>query len=71
MAKSSSNTRTRRSVGLSGEKELQRSGRSGMRVRKTTSFDIASRALGFRSSQSESRREASGLHFNYWVGVIS
>lgn len=45
-AKSSSKTRIWRSVGDSGEKELQRNGRNMVRVRKVSkmiSFDIVAR----------------------------
>ncbi len=46
-ARSSSKTRTRRLEGLSGEKEVQRNGRRGIRVRKRRSFDMAGvRVLG-------------------------
>lgn len=43
-ARSSSKTRTRRVEGFSGEKEVQRNGRRGIRVRKrrSRSFDMAS-----------------------------
>ncbi|KAK9988128.1 hypothetical protein SO802_028367 [Lithocarpus litseifolius] len=55
-ARSSSKTRTRRLEGFSGEKELVRIGRRGIRVRNMRSFDIFDfggelRVFGFGSVQ--------------------
>ena len=65
-AKSSTNTRMRRSVGLSGEKELHRNGRRAMRVSRITGFDIAGSTMRVNSRISE------GLlyNFSHLVGVI-
>ena len=50
-ARSSSKTRARRLDGFSGEKEVQRNGRRGIRVRKRRSFDMAVE-FGFLGEQS-------------------
>lgn len=52
-ARSSSKTSTRRSVGSSVEKELQRNGRIRVRVRNVMSFAIVGEEERFRESESE------------------